>query len=126
MAVQQISVGRVYDPVDDELGSRVLVDRLWPRGISKQRARLDEWCKDVAPSQALREWYGHEPSKFPEFTQRYHRELSGEVPAAAVAHLHELLAQRRIILLTATKDITISGARVLADLLKKRALRSTG
>jgi uncharacterized protein YeaO (DUF488 family) len=100
------------------LGSRVLVDRLWPRGISKQRACLDEWCKDAAPSRPLREWYGHEPGKFPEFTQRYQRELADEVHATAVAHLRQLLAQRHLVLLTATKDITVSGARVLADLLR--------
>jgi uncharacterized protein YeaO (DUF488 family) len=87
--------------------------------MSKQRARLDEWCKDVAPSGALRDWYGHEPGKFPEFTQRYHRELAEEVHAAAVAHLRQLLARRDLVLLTATKDITVSGAWVLADLLRE-------
>ena len=71
----QIAVRRVYDEPGDEDGYRVLVDRVWPRGLSKDRARLDEWCKQVAPSTQLRQWYGHDPARFDDFVRRYRIEL---------------------------------------------------
>ena len=64
-----VQVRRVYDPPEASDGQRVLVDRLWPRGLSKERAHLDEWCKDVAPSTGLRQWYGHNPGRFEEFAR---------------------------------------------------------
>jgi uncharacterized protein YeaO (DUF488 family) len=110
-------VRRVYDaPMPDD-GIRVLVDRLWPRGVSKARAQLDDWCKDVAPSTGLRNWYGHDPTLFGEFTRRYTDELRGPVPAAALAHLRELATQKPLTLLTATKAPDISEAAVLRQLL---------
>jgi len=118
VALHEIKVGRIYDEAVDASGLRVLVDRLWPRGLTRQCARLDEWCKDVAPSRALREWYGHEPDKFAEFVQRYRGELAEDVQAMAVAHLRQLLTERNLTLLTATKNITVSGASALADLLR--------
>lgn len=79
----QFATKRVYAPPSPEDGWRVLVDRLWPRGVSKQRAALDDWCKTVAPSTELRKWFGHRPERFEEFTERYQAELSanGDVPA---------------------------------------------
>lgn len=70
-----VSIKRVYEPASEDDGYRVLVDRIWPRGVSKQQARLDEWDKDVAPSSELRAWFGHDPAKFQEFRTRYLAEL---------------------------------------------------
>ena len=67
----RVRVGRVYDERAAADGTRVLVDRLWPRGLAKARADIDEWCKQIAPSSALRRWYGHDPARFAEFRQRY-------------------------------------------------------
>jgi uncharacterized protein YeaO (DUF488 family) len=113
-----IQVRRIYDdPLPDD-GTRVLVDRLWPRGVSKVRAQLDEWCKQIAPSAELRTWYHHEPDLFDEFTRRYTDELRDPEPAAALAHLKELAAQQTLTLLTATKHPELSEAAVLAELLE--------
>jgi uncharacterized protein YeaO (DUF488 family) len=95
----------------------VLVDRLWPRGLTKEKADLDEWVKDVAPSTELRRWYGHDPARFEEFRRRYERELDGPAQAAALAGLRETAGKQTVTLLTATKDIDHSEAAVLADLL---------
>jgi uncharacterized protein YeaO (DUF488 family) len=113
----RVQVRRIYDaPMPDD-GTRVLVDRLWPRGVSKARAQLDDWCKDIAPSTGLRDWYHHDPTLFSEFTRRYTDELRAPVPAAALAYLRELAAQQPLTLLTATKDPDISEAAVLRQLL---------
>lgn len=113
-----VRVRRVYGPPEPADGSRVLVDRLWPRGLSKQRAELDEWAKQVAPSPELRKWYGHRPELFEEFTRRYIAELAEPEPAEALAHLRALAADGTLTLLTATKDVGISAAAVLRDLLR--------
>lgn len=111
-----MKVGRVYDPPEGE-GSRVLVDRLWPRGIRKDDPRIGHWLPKVAPSNELRKWYGHDPDKFDEFRKRYERELSDGEPAQAFAELKELVRTGDVTLVTATKDVEISQAAVLADLL---------
>jgi uncharacterized protein YeaO (DUF488 family) len=121
-----VQVRRVYDPPDPDDGQRVLVDRLWPRGISKQRARLDDWCKEIAPSNELRKWYGHDPDRYAEFARRYRAELGDPERAAALAHLRELAGNGRLTLLTATKRSDISEAAVLAGLLGKRSLGGIG
>lgn len=113
-------VRRIYDPVTKHDGIRVLVDRLWPRGMSKPRAEIDEWCRDIAPSTALRRWYGHDPQRFTEFRRRYRLELATAEQAAALSHLTELAQGRTVTLLTASKDPTISEAVVLAELLEDR------
>lgn len=111
-------VRRVYDePTAGEY--RVLVDRVWPRGLSKDRAHIDEWCKQVAPSTALRQWYGHDPSRYAEFARRYRAELKDSEHAAALAHLRDLASDHPLVLLTATKQSDISQAAVLADLLSR-------
>ena len=114
---REIRVRRVYDAPAGDDGTRVLVDRIWPRGLTKARADLAEWCKQVAPSTELRKWYGHDPAKFEEFVRRYRAELTEPEPAAGLHHLRELAESRRLTLLTATKDPGISEAAVLADLL---------
>lgn len=111
-----VQVRRIYDEAEPSDGVRVLVDRLWPRGVSKARAHLDEWCKDVAPSNELREWYGHDPERYDEFARRYEQELKEPERAAAYAQLQEL-AHGTLTLLTATKEVAISQAAVLAGLL---------
>jgi uncharacterized protein YeaO (DUF488 family) len=116
----QVRVRRVYEPREPEDGRRVLVDRLWPRGLSKERARLDDWCKEIAPSTGLRRWYGHDPDRYAEFARRYRAELDEPERAAALARLRELAGQGRLTLLTATKRSDISEAAVLADLLAGR------
>jgi uncharacterized protein YeaO (DUF488 family) len=97
----------------------VLVDRVWPRGLRKQAARLDDWAKDVAPSTGLRTWYGHDPAKFSEFRRRYLAELSEPPGRAAVARLLALADAGPVTLLSATRDIDISQAAVLADVLRE-------
>jgi uncharacterized protein YeaO (DUF488 family) len=114
---RNVKVRRIYDDVLPEDGARVLVDRLWPRGVSKARAHLDEWCKDVAPSTELRKWYGHDPALFAEFARRYRDELTESDRAASLAHLRDLAAKRPLTLLTATKNADLSEAAVLADLI---------
>lgn len=121
MGTHRVQVRRIYDDPKADDGARVLVDRLWPRGVSKARAHLDEWCKQIAPSTELRTWYHHDPELFDEFTRRYTDELGDPEPAAALAHLQDLAAQQTLTLLTATKDPDISEAAVLADLLRRGA-----
>ena len=115
---RNVKVRRIYDPVLPEDGTRVLVDRIWPRGVSKANAHLDEWCRDVAPSTGLRKWYSHDPALFEEFTRRYRDELSESRRAAAFEHLRDLAKKKRTLtLLTATKSADLSEAAVLADLI---------
>jgi uncharacterized protein YeaO (DUF488 family) len=114
----RVQVRRVYDEPKSDDGIRVLVDRIWPRGMTKTKASLHEWCKDVAPSTDLRRWYGHDPTKFAEFAQRYRAELDQADRRHALAHLHELLAAGDCLtLLTGTKNPEISEAAVLATVL---------
>lgn len=113
----RVRVGRVYNARTAGDGTRVLVDRLWPRGLTKNRADLDEWCKQIAPSAALRTWYGHDPDRFIEFGRRYRTELDDPERAAALQHLRELAQQRPLTLLTATRNAETSEAAVLANLL---------
>jgi uncharacterized protein YeaO (DUF488 family) len=115
---RDVQVRRVYESAEDQDGTRVLVDRLWPRGMKKVDAHLDEWCKDVGPSTELRTWYGHEPSKFDEFSRRYRAELDDPARATALDHLRELADGHRLTLLTATKNPEISEAVVLATILR--------
>ena len=111
-------VKRVYDDPSPDDGLRVLVDRIWPRGLSKDRAHVDEWMKAVAPSTALRTWYAHDADRFDEFVRRYKSELEAPERAAAFARLEELANDSPVTLLTATKDVEISQAAVLAALLR--------
>ena len=115
-----VRVRRIYDDPSPADGTRVLVDRLWPRGVSKARAHLDEWCKEIAPSTELRKWYHHDPARFEEFTRRYREELTEAAQAGALKHLRELAKRGTLTLLTATSDVDRSEAAVLSDLLSSR------
>jgi len=112
-----VQVRRAYEQPQPSDGTRVLVDRLWPRGLSKVSAALDEWCKNVAPSDELRKWYAHDPDRFTEFGRRYERELTEPQRAEALRHLRELAQNPPLTLLTATREAAISEAAVLAGLL---------
>lgn len=115
---RNVQVRRAYEAPATSDGARVLVDRLWPRGLSKDTASLDEWCKAIAPSNQLRIWYGHDPERFDEFSRRYHRELHDPERADALEHLSELARDGTLTLLTATTRPEISEAEVLAELLR--------
>jgi uncharacterized protein YeaO (DUF488 family) len=115
----QVQVRRAYEEPAPDDGARVLVDRLWPRGLSKDKAELTEWCQAVAPSTALRKWYGHDPDLFEEFVRRYHAELADPERAEALERLRELAQRGPLTLITATKHPQISEAAVLADLLRR-------
>lgn len=107
---------RVYDERQDGEGTRILVDRLWPRGVRKEDPRIDEWLKEVAPSNDLRTWYDHDADKEQEFRRRYRAELKEGAAAEALAELREK-ATEQVTLLTASKALEISQAAALADLL---------
>ncbi|MEU1020026.1 DUF488 family protein [Streptomyces sp. NPDC005900] len=113
-----VRVKRVHDPEEPDDGARVLVDRLWPRGISKERAALTAWDKDLAPSTELRRWYGHDPARFEEFAERYRQELADDERAAELARLRGLARTGRLTLLTATKDLPHGHVRVLVEALR--------
>ncbi len=115
--MSRIRVARVYDEADPDDGQRVLVDRIWPRGFRKDDPRVGRWCKDVAPSKELREWYHHDPQRFDEFAARYRDELHD---SPALAELRKLTKHGVVTLVTATRDLDISQAAVLAKLLRGR------
>lgn len=111
-----IVIKRVYEAPEAADGARVLVDRLWPRGISKERARLDEWLKDAAPSTALRTWFGHRMENFGEFSRLYRAELETDpVKQEAVRHLLALAQGGRLTLLYGAKSDTVNHAAVLRE-----------
>jgi len=112
----RIVLERIYDPPTHE-GYRVLADRVWPRGITKQRAALDEWCKDLAPTTHLRKWFGHDPAKWEEFQANYLQELDGLQTAAAA--LLERASSRTLILLSGTKDTEHVHTVVLREFLMR-------
>ena len=114
-----IRVRRVYEEPSPADGARVLVDRVWPRGLRKDAAQLDEWAKDVAPSAELRIWYDHDPDRFGEFRRRYTAELGQAGPREALSRIRVLAAIGPVTLLTATKDVGHSQAAVLAGLLRE-------
>lgn len=112
-----IALKRAYDPPAADDGLRVLVDRLWPRGLPKSKAALDRWMKEVAPSTALRQWFGHEPARWAEFGARYRAELAGN---PAVDELRGLARAGRLSLVYAARDPDCNHARVLRDVLLGR------
>jgi uncharacterized protein YeaO (DUF488 family) len=118
-----ITYRRIYEGVSPQDGTRVLVDRLWPRGVSKEEAHVDEWLRDVAPSTELRRWYGHDPERFAEFRRRYLAELDDPGHRPAAARVRDLAARGKVTLLTATKDVDRSGAAVLAEWLNHAVRR---
>ena len=115
----RVQVRRVQDEAQEDDGQRILVDRVWPRGVSKDKARLDLWCKEVAPSTELRRWYQHDPDKWQEFARRYRDELQDAERSAAYDDLRERATRGRVTLLTESRRDDISQAAVLADLLNR-------
>ncbi len=108
---------RVYEKPAAGDGYRVLVDRVWPRGLTKAEVDMDEWLKDVAPSSALRKWFGHVPARFDEFRTRYHEELKG---TEALAHLRKIVADHAdVTLLYSARDEQHNQAIVLRDLVSR-------
>ncbi|MEW9538903.1 DUF488 domain-containing protein [Agrobacterium radiobacter] len=114
--MSDIRVKRVYEPASDDDGTRVLVDRLWPRGMRKEDAKLSLWLKAIAPSNELRKNFSHMPSRFAEFTRHYHEELAANPDA--VAQMKELMTKGRVTLLYAAHDTEHNHALVLADNLR--------
>jgi uncharacterized protein YeaO (DUF488 family) len=114
-----IHVKRIYEDPGSADGFRVLVDGLWPRGFRKEDARIDLWLKEVAPSAALRKWFGHDPSRWDEFRKRYSKELGGPVQTAALQKLRSQAKKRKVTLLYAAKDEAHNNAVCLAEYLNK-------
>lgn len=119
-----IVLKRVYEESSSSDGHRVLVDRLWPRGVDKESADFD-WEKSVAPSDGLRMWYGHVPERFAEFSRRYRQELAGAERARGLERLAHLAESGTLTLLTATKDPEHSQAEVLKEVLMERTKHSS-
>ena len=113
-----IRIKRVYEEPAPDDGYRVLIDRLWPRGLKKSQVRFDQWLKEVSPSSELRQWFGHDPEKWAQFKTRYFREL-GQQPEA-VAKLHKLAAEGTLTLLFGAKAARYSNAAALKEYLENR------
>ena len=111
-------IKRVYDPASPADGQRILVDRLWPRGLRKADAKIDRWMKEVAPSTALRSWFGHKPERFAEFRRRYAAEMADN---PALAELRKLGRGKTVTLLYGARDPEQNQAVVLLDLLRRRS-----
>jgi uncharacterized protein YeaO (DUF488 family) len=113
----EIKIKRAYEAMSADDGTRILVDRLWPRGLKKQEAGIEQWFKDVAPSGLLRKWYGHDPEKFPEFRKRYREELvSGKAFSELLKYLQ---SHANATLVFAAKEIKLSNAWVLSEIIKE-------
>jgi uncharacterized protein YeaO (DUF488 family) len=117
----RVHVKRVYERPSREDGRRILVDRLWPRGVSRRSARIDDWAKDLAPSTRLRQWFGHDPARWPEFQARYRDEL--RTLGARLRWLAALARRGRVTLLYAAHDSEHNNARVLQRLAEARVRR---
>ncbi|MDM7324868.1 MAG: DUF488 family protein [Thermus sp.] len=107
---------RVYEPPAPEDGVRVLVDRLWPRGLSKEKARIDWWAKELAPSDALRRFFAHDPQRYREFLQRYQEELKGN---PALERLRALSREKTVTLLFGAREERYNNARALLKILRQ-------
>jgi uncharacterized protein YeaO (DUF488 family) len=112
-----VRLKRAYEPAAADDGFRILIDRLWPRGVSRGRAKLDEWNRELAPSTELRRWFGHDPDRFAEFRRRYLEELRGQRPA--LAELRRRAREGRLTLVYAARDSEHNDAVVLAEVLRR-------
>jgi uncharacterized protein YeaO (DUF488 family) len=113
-----VKIKRVYDEVSPDDGERILVDRLWPRGIRKDEAKIDEWIKDIAPGNELRKWFAHDPSKWREFKKRYAEELKGQ--SNRIELLIKKAKRGNITLIFSARDTEHNNAVVLSELISKR------
>jgi uncharacterized protein YeaO (DUF488 family) len=113
-----LATKRVYEPVSTKDGIRILVDRLWPRGLSKERAAVDLWLKAIAPSTELRQWFGHEPAKWPGFRRKYFAELATHPDE--VQQIRALAKRRRVTLVYGARDAERNDAVALLDYLESR------
>ncbi|MDY5133147.1 DUF488 family protein [Actinotignum urinale] len=114
----QVHIKRAYDVASNNDGYRVLVDRIWPRGVSKEKAHVNWWAKDVAPTTELRKWYGHKEERWEEFRARYLKELDDETHRHALQQLRDVLRDGDLTLITATKKVQVSAAQVLYQVLR--------
>lgn len=112
-----IKIKRIYEPLDQSDGCCILVDRLWPRGISKKEAKVDLWLKDIGPSNELRKWFGHDPNKFHEFRKRYLNELKGK--PELISRIEEMAREENITLVYSAKDEQHNQAVILKEYLEK-------
>jgi uncharacterized protein YeaO (DUF488 family) len=112
-----LQVKRIYEPYEEKDGYRILVDRLWPRGVSKEEAHIDEWEKEIAPSTELREWFNHDPAKFAEFKTKYKHELQDK--KEVLAEIKKKAQHQRVTLLYGAKDTVHNQAQVLLELIEK-------
>lgn len=115
-----IKLKRVYDPASKEDGSRILVERLWPRGIKKENLAIDEWLKEIAPSTVLRQWFSHDPAKWKEFQKKYYAELDDN--PKAVAHILGKIQQGTVTLLYSSKDTEHNNAISLKRYLERQII----
>lgn len=116
MPHRDIRIKRVYETPDEADGTRILVDRLWPRGLKKETARVDEWLKEIAPSAELRKWYGHDRARWPEFKARYARELDDKTEL--LDRLRRQAAQGRVTLVFASREERYCNAEALKEILE--------
>jgi uncharacterized protein YeaO (DUF488 family) len=115
-----LKLKRAYEPASRSDGMRVLIDRLWPRGVKKEEAKIDEWMKDIAPSTTLRKWFGHDPARWPEFQRRYQQELRAPAAQAVLDDLARRARRGRVTLVYASRAADISDVAVLERLLIRR------
>lgn len=113
-----INIKRVYDPVSPQDGRRILVDRLWPRGIEKEKAKIDEWLKDIAPSNELRKWFFHDPSKWQEFRDRYKKDLKNKQDL--IEKIVTEIKKGPVTILYSAKDVEHNNARVLKEVIEEQ------
>lgn len=116
-----VKVKRVYEKPARDDGHRILVDRLWPRGLTKEKARVDSWLRDMAPSDNLRKWFGHDPDKWDEFKRRYFEEL--EAKGEGVKHIRRKAREGDVTLLYGSKEERLNNAVALREYLKKKRVK---
>jgi uncharacterized protein YeaO (DUF488 family) len=114
-----VRLKRAYEPATAADGYRILIDRLWPRGVSREEARLDEWARELAPSAELRRWFAHDPARFDEFRRRYNEELAAQDPK--LRDLRRRAREGRLTLVYGARDTEHNDAVVLAEILRRRA-----
>jgi uncharacterized protein YeaO (DUF488 family) len=115
----RIALKRVYEKAEAGDGTRILVDRLWPRGLSTDKAGIDRWLRDIAPSDELRKWFGHEPERWPEFIKRYHGELKGR--SGELQPIRDAMKKGRVTLLFAARDEVHNNAMVVKEMIETRS-----